>query len=127
MSDTLFRFSMRAAVADSSGYYVTRWDRAQRMTVIGSTQDEAVSRASKMLGKPDRGRCWTFIFDGSDEIFANLPAEPASGPLPYWKPCNPACDTELNGYRDRGCSCEPARMALSNTAPPAEQEGKDNE
>lgn len=68
MSDPMFRFSMRAAVKDPTGYYYTRWDRAQTMTVVAATQDEAVDKAAKMLGEPERGRCWTFRFDGSDEV-----------------------------------------------------------
>lgn len=36
-------------------------------------------------------------------------------PLPYLPPCNPACDPELNGRRDRNCWCKEAKDAL---APP---------
>lgn len=35
-------------------------------------------------------------------------------PLPYWKPCNPACDTELGQGRDRLCKCQSAIDALKN-------------
>lgn len=45
-------------------------------------------------------------------------AEGAQGePLPYWEPCNPACDPELNGFRDRKCSCAQARAALAQPSP----------
>ncbi|GGJ06170.1 hypothetical protein [Halopseudomonas pertucinogena] len=38
-----------------------------------------------------------------------------AGPLPFWKPCNPGCDPELNGSRSRLCAdlCEAAREALA--------------
>lgn len=38
-------------------------------------------------------------------------------PLPYWAPCNPACDPELNGSRSKLCDCAQATAALA--APPA--------
>lgn len=34
-------------------------------------------------------------------------------PLPYWEPCNPACDNELGQGRDRLCKCKPALDALN--------------
>ncbi|HBO4558877.1 TPA: hypothetical protein L4U67_001972 [Pseudomonas aeruginosa] len=34
--------------------------------------------------------------------------------LPHWPPCNPACDPELNGFRDRKCNCAQARTALAH-------------
>ena len=40
-------------------------------------------------------------------------------PLPYWEPCNPACDPELNGFRDRKCSCEQASAVLAQPSPTA--------
>lgn len=46
------------------------------------------------------------------------PAAPvAQEPLPYWAPCNPACDPELNGSRSKLCDCAQATAALA--APPA--------
>jgi len=33
--------------------------------------------------------------------------------LPYWEPCNPACDPELGQGRDRLCKCKPALGALN--------------
>lgn len=41
-------------------------------------------------------------------------------PLPYWAPCNPACDPELNGSRSKLCDCAQATAALA--APPAAQQ-----
>ena len=49
------------------------------------------------------------------------PAAPvAVQPLPYWAPCNPACDPELNGSRSKLCDCAQATAALA--APPAAEQ-----
>lgn len=37
-------------------------------------------------------------------------------PLPFWPACNPACDVELNGFRDSKCDCANAREALAQPA-----------
>lgn len=68
MGDPQFRFSIRAAKRDPEGYYVTRWDRAEKITVIGATQDEAMDKATAMLGDPGWKYRWVFVFDSSDEI-----------------------------------------------------------
>ncbi|SDK82600.1 hypothetical protein SAMN05216189_105333 [Pseudomonas delhiensis] len=63
------------------------------------------------------GDAWA---DACEEIAASVrkQAEGAQGePLPYWEPCNPACDPELNGFRDRKCSCAQARAALAQPSP----------
>lgn len=61
---------------------------------------------------------------GDGSLRHPCPVHPASGEqaggderatLPYWKPCNPACDPELNGFRDRHCTCEQARAALTQS------------
>lgn len=56
-----------------------------------------------------------------DAAIAQQPA-PVAVPdaLPYWEPCNPACDTELNGFRSKLCDCAQAKAAL--TAPPAAEQ-----
>jgi hypothetical protein len=33
--------------------------------------------------------------------------------LPYWEPCNPGCDPELNGGRSKHCHCEQAKAAMA--------------
>jgi hypothetical protein len=85
-----------------------------------------------MLGKqgvnpPPKGH-WAEQFwqmaRGEGEIQEQLAAAPAAPvavqPLPYWAPCNPACDPELNGSRSKLCDCAQATAALA--APPAAQQ-----
>ncbi len=56
-----------------------------------------------------------------NDAIAAAPAAPvAVQPLPYWAPCNPACDPELNGSRSKLCDCAQATAALA--APPAAQQ-----
>ncbi|WP_285643189.1 hypothetical protein [Pseudomonas sp. NBRC 100443] len=62
----------------------------------------------------------------AQQILASQHTEQAEGaqgePLSYWEPCNPACDPELNGFRDRKCSCAQARAALAQPSPAPELE-----
>tara|TARA_R110000765_G_scaffold58936_3_gene114993 strand:- start:1070 stop:1381 length:312 start_codon:yes stop_codon:yes gene_type:complete len=44
------------------------------------------------------------------ELIDSINEEP---PLPFWEPCNPGCDPDFNGYRNRGCSCENAKTAMA--------------
>lgn len=65
MSD-LFRFDMRATEKDPSGYYYPRWDkaRAQSVSVVAETKQEAINKAAKMLGPTTRsGWYWIFRVD----------------------------------------------------------------
>lgn len=58
---------------------------------------------------------------GWNDCLAAAPAAPvAVQPLPYWAPCNPACDPELNGSRSKLCDCAQATAALA--APPAAEQ-----
>lgn len=34
--------------------------------------------------------------------------------LPYWPPCNEACDPEFHGSRNRHCACDRAKKAMSS-------------
>lgn len=72
MSDekTVFEFQMRATLKDLSGYYHPRWDRAQNITARGSTKQEAVNSAAKVLGTPERGWGWIFYCDDIKEVSA---------------------------------------------------------
>ena len=60
--DPVFRFHMRAAQSDLSGYYHTRWDLAQNVTVLAKTKQEAIDKADAMLGECPRGRGWGWTF-----------------------------------------------------------------
>ena len=68
MSEPIFRFTMRAVPADTSGYYRPRWDKAEKMTVLGGTRKEAMEKAVTMLGEVRSGRKWIFEFDQIDEV-----------------------------------------------------------
>ena len=57
-----FKFHLRATQKDLSGYYYTRWDRAQKVTVLAKTKQEAINKADAMLGKCPRGRGWGWAF-----------------------------------------------------------------
>lgn len=70
-------------------------------------------------GKAIKGD-FTQVYITGNEIWMaqQVLAEQAEGAqereaLPHWPPCNPACDPELNGFRDRRCSCAQARAALA--------------
>lgn len=68
MDDPVFRFTMRATPADTSGYYHPRWDTAQKLTVLAGTRRGASEKATAMLGEVRSGYQWIFAFDQIDEI-----------------------------------------------------------
>ena len=68
MSDPIFRFTMRAVPADTSGYYHPRWDTAQKLTVLAGTRKEASEKVTAMLGEVRSGYQWIFAFDQIDEV-----------------------------------------------------------
>lgn len=63
-----FRFEMRAAERDVTGYCHTRWDQAQAITVLATTREEAMEKAERVLGEPHRGYCWVYAFDNISEV-----------------------------------------------------------
>ena len=67
-SKPLFRFTIQAVPEDPSRYYSTRWDLAQKLTVIAANRDEAGQKAASVLGKSDRNWPWAFSFQSIDEI-----------------------------------------------------------
>lgn len=67
MAEAVFEFDLRLAEADSEGYYITRWDRARKISAYGKTEKEAAAKAAKVLGAPRPGRCWVFRCDGIRE------------------------------------------------------------
>lgn len=64
----LFRFNARVVESDPSGYYMTRWDRAQPVVVVAHTRDEAFEKAWAMMGEPPRHRAWAVKIDSAEEI-----------------------------------------------------------
>lgn len=65
---TMFRFNTRVVEYDSSGYYMTRWDSAQPVTVVAHTRDEAFKKVRAMMGKPARHDAWAVHMDSAEEI-----------------------------------------------------------
>lgn len=60
------------------------------------------------------------VYSALDALLVNegIPVAPQQteawrGDLPHWDPCNPACDDDLNGFRDRHCRCEQACAAMA--------------
>jgi hypothetical protein len=47
---------------------MTRWDRAQSVTVRAETKQEAINKAAAMLGDAQCGWYWTFALDGANEV-----------------------------------------------------------
>ena len=58
----MFKFHLRAAQQDLSGYYYVRWDLAQNVTVLAKTKQEAIDKADAMLGECPGGRGWRWTF-----------------------------------------------------------------
>lgn len=71
MSDPIFRFTMRSAEADPTGYFITRWDRCQRLTVFAKTRSEAFDKAQMALGGPRTGRAWSHEIDSIEEVMGD--------------------------------------------------------
>lgn len=68
MSTTpLFRFKGRYVSYDPTGYFYTRWDRANPVSVLARSKDEAEKKLWAMLGAAPRGQAWTAIWDSIDE------------------------------------------------------------
>ena len=63
-----FEFDLRIAAADREGYYITRWDLAQKITVRAETKDEAFKKAWVVMGEAPPGRYWTGKCDSIHEV-----------------------------------------------------------
>lgn len=64
----LFRFNARAVESDPTGYFMTRWDRAQPVSVIAPNRDEAFKKVRAMMGSPARHSAWAVKIDSAEEI-----------------------------------------------------------
>lgn len=71
------------------------------------TLDASVPELEQLLRKGGRGEVG---FEHYQLLGAEL-LEPAPDALPYWEPCNPGCDPELNGARSNLCACDQAKAA----------------
>ena len=70
----MFRFKIRATGIDPTGYFYVNWDKAQRLSVIAATKQEATNKALAVLGTHPRfgdfrrpGSGWTFKWDEISE------------------------------------------------------------
>ena len=80
-SKPIFRFHGRAVQADNSGYYFVRWDRAQDISVLASTRQQASNKAVDMLGPAnDRHQHWRIIWERIDEVNEDAAGEEAREP-----------------------------------------------
>lgn len=64
----LFRFNARVVESDPTGYYMTRWDRAQSVSVIAHNNDEAFKKVRSLMGDPTRHSAWAVKIDSAEEI-----------------------------------------------------------
>lgn len=63
-----YRFKGRAALADDTGYYYTRWDRATDVEVVAETKQEANKKAFALLGPSNRnGWSWNIKWETINE------------------------------------------------------------
>ncbi len=72
------------------------------------TIDASVPELEQLLRKGGRGEMG---FEHYQLLGAEL-LEPAPESLPYWEPCNPGCDPELNGARSKLCVCDQAKAVM---------------
>ena len=63
-----YRFHLRRIEGDSEGYYYPRWDRAQSVTVIAATENEALRKARAMSPELRRPWRWLFQVDRIEEV-----------------------------------------------------------
>jgi hypothetical protein len=77
-AEPMYRFAGRATGSDPEGYYFRNWEKAQAVSVVARTKDEAWEKAIAMLGTHPRfGRKgfgdrrdtagWAVIWDRIDE------------------------------------------------------------
>ncbi|WP_312911027.1 hypothetical protein [Stutzerimonas nitrititolerans] len=75
------------------------------------TLDASVPELERLLCRGGRGEMgfehWQLL---GVEL---LEPDPVPEALPFWTPCNPDCDAELNGSRSRLCGCEQAQVAMA--------------
>lgn len=60
MTDREFRYELWATTRPDDTYYVTNWDRKQKITVVASTKQEAINAAAAALGEAGSRRHWVF-------------------------------------------------------------------
>lgn len=63
MTAPTYRFHCRRVEKDISGYYVVRWDRETPITVVASTQDEAVKMVRDLSPALRAGWAWAIRVD----------------------------------------------------------------
>jgi hypothetical protein len=58
--ETLYRFEMWATSRPIDPYYVTNWDRKQKVTVVAPDRHSAYAAAATALGNAGERRHWVF-------------------------------------------------------------------
>lgn len=76
MSTPLFRFKGRYASCDPEGYFYTRWDRANPVSVLARSKKEAGEKLWAMLGEAPRHRTWIVVWDSIDEELQTKDEQP---------------------------------------------------
>ena len=64
----VYRFILRRASADQSGYSIIRWNDALPMAILAATSKEAITKAEAVSGDPSPGCQWTFRTDAIEEV-----------------------------------------------------------
>lgn len=67
MSTPLFRFRGRYVSCDPEGYYHTRWDCANPVSVLARSKKEAGEKLWAMLGDALPCQAWAVVWDSIDE------------------------------------------------------------
>lgn len=57
----MFEFQIKATEKDPTGYYLPRWDQAERLTVKAKTKAEAEEKVKAVLGKTGKRRGWPWV------------------------------------------------------------------
>lgn len=63
-----YRFKMRRAQQDTSGYYYVRWDRAVPVEVVASSEAEAYEKLWALSPKLRAGWQHTAVIDSIEEM-----------------------------------------------------------
>ena len=63
-----YKFSCRVVEGDKTGYYFPRWDRAQKVSVIAESQNEAMKKIGRMMGELKQGWIWLIHIDQTEEV-----------------------------------------------------------
>ena len=65
-----FRFVGKAVLRRDDPYYITRWDKAEPISVVASSRQEATNKTFAVLGDPPlhSHHHWVLRWDSFDEV-----------------------------------------------------------